>query len=445
VSEHLSVQLFERYRQRRLEPAELLALDDHLATCAACREQLRAMKPSRAALLRLRANLQTAAQTAPDHLLREQLVAYIRSQLDEVDRELVESHLEFCPQCAAQAQELRALTERQAAAVTASPATADSQITVSTWWAKLVASLGLPSLRERFLPAPGWSPLALRVASAVATVLLVLATALWLRTRIERQEIAGHQPTPSPSPAQPSVSPPVGPQPATPAPILLALNDGSGQITLDAQGKIAGLESLSPADQQRVKTALTTQTVQTPKALKELSDSSGAIMGSSTGAAFALLSPIGKLVASDRPTFRWQPLGRSVNYQVTITDPEASYREVAASPALSGTKWVVDHPLERGRIYTWQVTARTEGGEIKAPAPNAPEARFKVLEQAKAGELARAKKTYAGRHLVLGLLYAQAGLLDEAEREFQALVAANSGSPVAKNLLRDVRAKQRAR
>ena len=356
MSEHLTNRQIEGYRQRTLEPAELLALDDHLAECAACRRQMREATGARSTVLALQANLHDAA---------------------------------------------------------AQP---------GSWWR--IADL--------------FSPMSLRLAGVAVTALLIVALILLLRNWPDKRgDIVI---TPSPPPSSPIPQPSVNPAPDT----LLALNDGAGRVTLDAQGNLTGLESLLPADQQRVKTALTTQKVVTPRTLRELKSASGDVMGSPTEASFALLSPVGKIVASNRPTLRWQPLRGAINYQVTITDPRANYKEVAVSPALSDAKWTIDHPLKRGHIYTWQVTARTESGEVKAPALNAPEAKFKVLEQAKTDELARAEKAYAGSHLTLGTLYAQAGLLDEAEREFQALVKANLESDVAKNLLRDVRAKRRA-
>jgi hypothetical protein len=52
-------------------------------------------------------------------------------------------------------------------------------------------------------------------------------------------------------------------------------------------------------------------------------------------------------------------------------------------------------------------------------------------------------KIYAGRRLALGLLYAEAGLLDDAERELKALLVANPQSPIAKSLWLDLRSKQR--
>src|SRR5262249_6621186 len=217
------------------------------------------------------------------------------------------------------------------------------------------------------------------------------------------------------------------------------------QVTLDAQGKLTGLESLSTIDQQRVKVALTTQKAETPNVLRELGSLPDAVMGRGSSKSFSLLGPVSKIVMSDRPTLRWQPLIGAASYQVTIIDPEAGYKEIAVSPTLSNTHWQVDRRLKRGRLYTWQVSAHTASGEVISPLLNAPEARFMILKQVKADETARMKKTCAGRPLLLGLFYARVGLLDEAEREFQALVEANPTSPVAKNLLGDIRAKQRAR
>jgi hypothetical protein len=423
VTEHLSTQLLERYRRHKLAPAESLALDDHLAACEACRDKLQEGIPARATLLALQSSLQIEPRAASDHPLREQLSAYAGGRLDEVGRELIESHFEFCQQCAAQIEELRAYAERQAeASVRASVSTA--------------ATVAQPGFLAKMFDLRFSS--AFRFAGATAAALIILALALWLLSKTGKQDDVVVTPSPVPSPTS------ISPSPEATAPTLLALNDGAGRVTLDAQGNLTGLESLSPADQQRIKMALMTRKVETPKTLRELKSASGAVMGSPTDASFALLSPIGKIVTSNRPTLRWQPLRGAISYQVTITDSRANYKEVAVSPALSDAKWTVDHPLKRGRVYAWQVTARTENGEVKAPALNAPEARFKVLEQAKTDELARAEKAYAGSHLSLGLLYVQAGLLDEAEREFQALVKANPESDVAKNLLSDVRAKRRA-
>ena len=110
---------------------------------------------------------------------------------------------------------------------------------------------------------------------------------------------------------------------------------------------------------------------------------------------------------------------------------------------ISQTEWTIPDSLERGRTYSWQVTAIKDGERIKSPTTPAPEARFIVLNASEAAELKKAKKKYYNSHLLLGVLYARAGLLDDAEWEFQALARANPKSAEAKNFLRNIEALRR--
>ena len=80
---------------------------------------------------------------------------------------------------------------------------------------------------------------------------------------------------------------------------------------------------------------------------------------------------------------------------------------------------------------------------LKLPAAEAAEARFHLLAAAQAANLLRAQKSYHGRHLTLAVLYAEAGLLEEAERELQALSTANPGSQFSQKLLQELRAQRR--
>jgi len=80
-----------------------------------------------------------------------------------------------------------------------------------------------------------------------------------------------------------------------------------------------------------------------------------------------------------------------------------------------------------------------DGQEITVPRPPAPQAKFRVIDQTKANELAKAKRAYGSSHLTLGLLYAEAGLLREAEHEFRLLQKANPQSEIVKKLLRQLK------
>lgn len=101
--------------------------------------------------------------------------------------------------------------------------------------------------------------------------------------------------------------------------------------------------------------------------------------------------------------------------------------------------------LKRGETYSWQVTAIKDGRELVSPAPPAPDAKFKILHGTKTRELEQARRTYPDSHLVLGILYQRAGLLDDAEREFKILSAANPKSQTARRMLNDLKSLRRSK
>jgi hypothetical protein len=85
------------------------------------------------------------------------------------------------------------------------------------------------------------------------------------------------------------------------------------------------------------------------------------------------------------------------------------------------------------------VQARRGDDEIVAPVPPAPEARFRVLSQAEAARVSDVRSRYGESHLVRGILLAQAGVLDDAERELVSLVEANAGIAEVQRLLDSLR------
>jgi hypothetical protein len=434
VSEHLSAQTIEQYHRRKLAPEDLLSADDHLAACAGCRQQASEVMSGETAFASLRADLHRAARQESDHLTDEQMTSFVDEELDAVELDIVESHLEVCAMCEAETEDLRAFREE-----IASPPVA----------ARVPETTPARSERFAFLHALFLNRTPFQFAAA-AVVLLFVATAallLWRGTRSPNQEVAVVPPIPAASPVG-SVETPPSPS-GSPSKtenmesqVALTLNDGGGHVTLDVQGNIKGLETLPPSTQRAVHAALTTKRVETPSALKELKGKSDTLMGGSVeGVAFPLVSPVGTIVRADRPTLRWRPLNGATSYTVTIFDP--SFNVVATSQPSQANMWTVSRKLERGRVYSWQVAAVKYGKEVISPTAPAPEARFKLLDREKTVELERLEKTHTNSHLALGVLYAQAGLLNDAEREFSALLKENPKSPVAQELLRSVRTARR--
>jgi hypothetical protein len=206
---------------------------------------------------------------------------------------------------------------------------------------------------------------------------------------------------------------------------------------------LIGLDALAPTERRQVREAIASGRIETSAALTGLALRQGSLMGMGTdGVPFRLRGPVGVVLRSRRPSLSWEPLEGASAYVVTLVDE--SGRVAARSPELKGTTWAPPNYLARGVTYSWQVAAQRRGAEVISPAPPAPEARFKILDATYASSLARAERDARGSHLALGVLYARAGLLDEAERELSILQRRNPRSDLARRLLQSVRAQYRA-
>jgi hypothetical protein len=359
----------------------------------------------------------TDAWENPTHFDFSQLEAYVTGKADDVEREIAESHLEFCQQCRDDVLALRAF----AAEVANYPDKEYAPATSPTLWEKLLAASGMPALAKKLSQPFQAFPLPLRIAGAVAIVALVLLAAVrWLpalRKPSEPPQIVKQTPLP---PASPDATIPL---PKDDAP----------------RRDIAGLDALALADQQKVKAVLTDRNIEISTNLSDLRSPSSPRMGGSQDSQdepITLESPAGIVVTSNRPVFRWRGSSGATNYRVVIAYPR-SFKIVAEGGELSDTKWQPNQPLKRGQVYEWQVTAQVNGKEISSSA------KFKVLDRARADELDRVKKATNDNHLFLGILYADAGALHEAARELDLALKADPQSEIAEKLLRQVRAKHR--
>jgi hypothetical protein len=175
---------------------------------------------------------------------------------------------------------------------------------------------------------------------------------------------------------------------------------------------LPGLAALPPEQQQRVKAALTAGVVEPPAELAELAGRTEALMGPTSETSFRPIQPLATVTVSDRPALRWSPLAGAQSYTVAVADE--SLQPLAQSPVLTGTSWTPAQPLPRGRVYLWQVTAHRGADSFTTPAPPAPFAKFRVMEGDMAALLERLGREHPAAHVVLGVLYAQAGARTEA-------------------------------
>lgn len=394
---------------------------DHLGECEACRERIECAMNGNAAFFTLRSEMLGETAEMRAHLSSEQMAEYVDRNLSGDELQLAADHLSGCEQCAAAVDDLAAFKDQIAPSLEREYHPTPVSSPTEGLWHRTIASLTAPFLRSPAL-----------VYGAAMTILLV-AVAGWFIWRTQpqsepKQEIA--------------VTPPAPAEPApAPAPMVAQLNDGEGQLTLDEEGKLSGADDLPPAYQSMLKEALANGRIETSLHLKGLRRPSSTLMSTDDqGNKFSVIEPVGEVLMSNRPTFRWSPLIGATGYVVEVYDE--SFNLAAASPQLTSNSWT-SPALSRGKVYGWQVKAVKDEQEVTSPRPPAPQARFRILDQAKANELAKARRAYPSSRLALGLLYAEAGLLKEAEQELRALQKANTDSEIARSLLSQVQALRR--
>ncbi len=385
MTEHLSEEQVSRYREKQIPPEELIGADDHIAGCAVCRARL----ASSADLIRAFARPRYGAfavgiESEGVHLTYEQTEAYVDGKLDDATCEEVRAHVADCSTCAEELRDLEAFKNELAGAQTR-----DIVMGKRPWTAL-------------FRP---WLTLS-RVSAALAVAVLVVAVVLLPR----RWHLAG--------PTSPSERghPPV-------------------ETTI---ARWPGIESLPTDEQRRVLSAIANQDISPPPILAQLAGKQGTLLSESQSTSgFRVVEPVGEVVLDPRPVFRWRALAGSENYIVAISD--AQLNMVQSSPFSSGTRWRPNRPLERGKVYTWQVKAiRSEEAPVISPAPPAPEAKFQVLDQATAEKLERFRQANPDAHVILGILYVQAALLSEGEQEFRRVPVSDPSYRLAQKLLETV-------
>ena len=416
MGSHLSEAIISKYLEKKLTANELLAVDDHLLECGDCAESI-------ASAVGDRALAQTIdLETFPTHLSFESLESIANGNIDAVEKEIAEVHLSRCEACSDSLNELTVLREELGSREVSGVKTATE---IKTWQnvkAFFNPAYLIPAFGLLLVGAFGMWWIASRGGSTIEQAAV---------PTVNEDQIPANGSSTAPEAANSE-------QPANVAseqPVIASLNDGRTKIELLSDGRITGLAS--PQFEAQVRNALTKQELNIPADARQLGKTPGVLMGGgSDGVPFALASPVGKTIEPSSPRFAWKPLAGADSYRVEVFDE--NFNRVAESPQLKTTTWTIRQPLRRGRVYGWQVTATKDGAEIKSPVRPAPDARFKVIDAESSNAIAAARKQ-GGSHLVLGILYAEAGMLPEAEKEFAALLHANPDSSVVRSLLQKVR------
>lgn len=475
---HLTREQVEAYNRRRLTPGELITFDEHLDLCRMCRQLVHSSATAMTSDVSeaWHALLHNDGQSDLEHLAYEQLAAYTDSKVNAYERAMAESHLAICEQCA---REASALNATRGALATYFDTAADSSFDkvatnhqpldvagvtfkdkLAVWWkqqqnwlptrvawpafaaglAVLLLAVAVWQVRQIFSPKP-----AAQVDRAARQVInkdnsSTVSTENTNATADSNRQSVLQDTSQSESASADASHTSIIDKSGEP------LRDEAGLITLDSQQRLRGLETMPQPVQERVRRVLAGERLSIPAA-KELHEGSVKLMGTQppanapeATATFQPLNPVNVAVLETRPVFRWRAVAGASSYEIRIFD--RNYKQVAGAVGLSATQWQTPQPLARGRVYLWQVVALANGEEINSQALRAPEARFSIISQQQATQIARARNLPRTSHLALGVLYAEAGLLEDAKKEFQVLLRRNPQSSVARRLLRELSAAQ---
>ena len=438
--EHLTQIQIVNYGRHTLSAAELLSASGHMRDCEACRLKVEKVLDDDEMFYALKsevfsASAETAASSAEQaHLTFERTAAYVDELLAGEELQVVKDHLIGCEQCVMAADDLRAFRNQVMPGLDREYRQPPAPATTEYRWRRFVAAVRALSPRSS----------ALVVSSALASLLMIAAGWLiWQATERKGKNPKMAQSTPSTT--TPVVTPIVSPIPTQEgsAMVIAQLNDGAGQVVLDGNGNLSGVDHLPPGYRQMIRNALSSQRLEKSPLLAGLVRPDALSMrgGDIQGNEFSVINPFGIVMLSDRPTFRWSPLDGATGYVVEVYDNKLN--QVIISPQLTDTSWTTPQSLKRGVIYSWEVTAIKGGEEFSSPRLPAPPAKFRILDETLANEIDQARRAYASSHLTLALVYTKAGLLDEAEQEFRVLQKANPKSVISLRLLTKIKSMRR--
>jgi hypothetical protein len=416
---HPSKQQIESYSGRRLSADESATVNEHLSGCEACYQQFIA---SLASKIKFPVEIDPCqwGSFREEHLLDEEVEDYVESRLQDYEFRRANLHIRLCPRCKHDVQSF-----------------AEIRDSINRSLARRYAPVKGPSVLQKYHSSfIHWSPpIPARIAFLILLT-LIPAVVLWSALRAGDQ---GRQATAARPAEGESLLPAPIPQVSSPA---LSRQPGTGtrpggrSIRESFDSGFTASPDKSRSSRQEIESALISKDVVMPPVI-EAFDRLAPVARSAdkNDDSFTALRPFSTVISEDQPTFRWTALSGAATYTVSLYD--ANLHLVKTSGPLTETWWLVPEPLRRGPVYTWTVRAIKDGKEVFAPGPPT-RAEFKIIEES---ELIKLHYRIKGiiSHAARGILFAQVGLLDEAETEFQNHLALRPADGRAKKLLETIR------
>jgi hypothetical protein len=428
MTEHLSTLQVKQLSVSALPEDELAAAALHTAECQSCNRRFVEELKRQRGPAPFNFTLEPEFWFRNDHVDFDLLVALADKTLDPETEEIVNIHLQTCETCREDVRSFLAFHDATT-----------REIDISYAWPEQQA---IPHVGA----APWWQRLQSRPVYALAAIVLLVVAVfigvIALNRRAGPLEISKQDQTNSGTERGPDISPSpapdVVPRPSSVGDTNVAvLKDGGGEVTIEKNGHVTGVDQASENSRRYIARAALSERIEPAEVLKRLSGGQSGLRGDDDGPQeFRLLYPVRSVVAEDRPVFRWESLPGVSSYRVYVLDADGKQVGLSEELPPTQTQWKAPR-LRRGEVFSWLVIALVDGKKVVSPSASAPEMKFAVLSTAQFQELSRLKKSNS--HLALGVFYARAGLLDEADHEFESLIKLNPQSELSRKLLQNVR------
>ncbi|HKU75413.1 MAG TPA: hypothetical protein VJR02_15990, partial [Pyrinomonadaceae bacterium] len=306
MTHHLSELEIKQLCVSALPEDELTAAAVHTAECQSCDQRfIEELKHQRGSAP-FSFTLDPEFWFRNDHLDFDQLVGLTDNTFDEETREIINIHLSTCESCREDVRSFLAFREATAGEMNVSygPARYEPTDMRRAPWA--------------------WQRLQRRPVYAVGAIVLVVVAILIGVIALSRRsgplEANKQEQTSRDSERSPTISP-------TPAASVedsarvAKLKDGGGEVTIDKDGRITGLDEVSENSRQLVSRAALSEQILPPDVLRRLSGEPGGMRGNEDGPqGFKLFYPVRRVVTEARPVFRWESLPGVSSYRVYVLD-----------------------------------------------------------------------------------------------------------------------------
>jgi hypothetical protein len=429
LTQHLSTLQIKQLCVSALPEDELAAAAVHTADCRSCDQRFIEELRRQRGPVPFNFTLEPEFWFRNEHLDFDQLVGLAENTFDEETREIINIHLSTCESCREDVRSFLAFRKTTA-----------GEINVSygpTHYESHDDMRGAPWVWQR-LPSP---PL-YAVAAIVLLAVAVLIGAIALSRRSGPLQANKQEQINGDSERSSNITPTPGPSVEDPTKVAI-LKDAGGEVTIDRDGRVTGLNEVSDKSRQYVARAVLSEQIAPSEVFRRLSGEQSGLRGNDDGPkGFRLLYPVRRVITEARPVFRWESLAGVSSYRVYVLDQDGNHVSQSEELSPTQTQWEAPASLRRGQIFSWVVTALVDGKKVVSPAASAPEIKFAVLSTTNFQELSQLKKSNS--HLALGVFYARVGLLNEAEREFDSLIELNPQSELPRKLLQSVRTIRKA-